>query len=525
MRKVRLASVMAVTVLAALFGPLDGALAGAITVTRFDDPAPAGACDPGDCSLREAIMAANAAPGPNSIALQAGTYTLTIEGDGDSIGSNGDLDVNDDLTLTGVGATGPTQLAGAAGTTTIDGAWASNPDRLIDITGSGDSLTLDGLTLQDGDTTTGSELGAAVFVGSGAVLSGSDLVVRSNQAPDSAGIDSAGLVSLSRVTFIDNHASGCCGALYARGSATTTLTDVAFIENTAGADTGAMYHDGASATLQQVAFVRNEAGTVGGALATVAGTLDVTNATFSGNRADDTGGGLWNAGSATTNLYNVTLSENVADADGEGSGQGGGIARSSGTVTLRNSIVAGNIDMGGQAPDCIGPIASGGNNIIGNMTGCSFTATTGDLQNVDPKLGPLADNGGFTETHALLKGSPAIGAAGPDAAPTDQRGLQRKDPDIGAYERVLCAKVPVNRIGTDGKDILRGTTGADGMLGLGGKDTLSGKGGKDGLCGGGGKDKLKGGGGKDTMKGQGGKDTCSGGGGKDKATCEKERTV
>ena len=149
-------------------------------------------------------------------------------------------------------------------------------------------------------------------------------------------------------------------------------------------------------------------------------------------------------------------------------------------------------------------------------------------------LGPLADNGGPTQTHALLSGSPAVGAGnatiaregGPACETTDQRGLPRNDCDIGAYELVLCGKVAVNRLGTDGKDVLNGTGAADGLLGLGGKDTLKGKGGKDALCGGPGKDTLKGGGGKDLLRGEGGKDTCIGQGGKDKAkACEKTKKV
>ena len=171
-------------------------------------------------------------------------------------------------------------------------------------------------------------------------------------------------------------------------------------------------------------------------------------------------------------------------------------------------------------------VSSGGHNIVGNTNGCQFVSGPQDQVGADPKVGPLADNGGNTLTHALAKGSPAIDQADALVAPAlDQRGLARTTPDIGAYELVLCAKVPVNRFGTEGKDTLKGTGGADGMLGLGGKDTISGLGGKDGLCGGGGKDKLKGGGGKDVMKGQGGKDTCIGGGGKDKAVCEKEKKI
>ena len=66
---------------------------------------------------------------------------------------------------------------------------------------------------------------------------------------------------------------------------------------------------------------------------------------------------------------------------------------------------------------------------------------TGDLTNVaDPKLGPLADNGGDTLTHALLPGSPAIDAGGDCDEPFDQRGVPRPQGpacDIGGYELIV----------------------------------------------------------------------------------------
>jgi hypothetical protein len=114
---------------------------------------------------------------------------------------------------------------------------------------------------------------------------------------------------------------------------------------------------------------------------------------------------------------------------------------------------------------------------------------------IDPRLGPLADNGGSTQTHALLQGSPAInkgnpappGSGGNACAATDQRGAPRNC-DVGAYELVLCAKVTVNRVGTDARDVLRGTWGADGFLTLGGNDKAKGLGGRDAVCLGPGKD-------------------------------------
>jgi predicted outer membrane repeat protein len=250
----------------------------------------------------------------------------------------------------------------------------------------------------------------------------------------------------------------------------------------------------------------------------------VANSTFTGNTAGTDGGALRTSDGAV-GINNVTLAGNEATG---GVGDGIAVEDAAGSAELSNTIVSGPADQCGGA----GAFTSGGHN-IGSDASCNLTGP-GDKPNTDPKLGPLADNGGPTPTHALLKGSPAIGggsptisrAGGPGCEGDDQRGAPRKDCDIGAYERVLCQKIVVNLVGTSGKDRLTGTGKADGMLGSGGKDILSGKGGKDGLCGGPGKDKLKGGGGKDRLAGQGGKDTCIGQGGKDAAkACENEKSV
>jgi Ca2+-binding RTX toxin-like protein len=129
-------------------------------------------------------------------------------------------------------------------------------------------------------------------------------------------------------------------------------------------------------------------------------------------------------------------------------------------------------------------------------------------------------------THALLAKGAAVDAGDPgtDCSRTDQRGVPRCSdghPDAGAYERIACAGVLVNRVGTDGKDQARGpmspTKGADGILGLGGNDRLKGSAGNDGLCGGHGSDALDGG---------TGIDHCSGGPGSDRAVaCEKRASI
>jgi CSLREA domain-containing protein len=253
-------------------------------------------------------------------------------------------------------------------------------------------------------------------------------------------------------------------------------------------------------------------------------TMSLANVTISGNRAEGDGGGIDQGLGGLANLINVTISGNTADTDGDAGGGGGVLvapgttSNPEGTFNLRNTVIAGNHDISppavGEAPDCGGTLISQGHNLIGDRTRCGFAPRRGDKTNVKPRLGKLANNGGSTLTHALLAGSPAIDGGG-GAAPTDQRGVPRRAPDIGAYEFARCGGIVVNRVGTSGEDSLAGTRGSDGILGLGGKDKLSGRAGKDGLCGGSGRDRLKGGGGKDTLTGGRGRDVCKGGPGKD----------
>jgi len=302
------------------------------------------------------------------------------------------------------------------------------------------------------------------------------------------------------------------------------MTDSVISGNTATGSDGGLLNYG-TATLTGVTITGNTAGTGSGGISADGPMTTLTNVTISGNSASEDGGGLVAYQPAVLN--NVTITGNTANSDGDTTGDGGGIFQE-GSIppTVKNSIVAGNtVSGGGQGPDCFGTVTSGGHNLVGNTTGCTGV-TAADITGVDPVLGPLADNGGPTLTHALLKGSPAIDAGGTDCAALDQRGLPRGACDIGAYELVLCSKVPVNRIGTEGNDSLTGTSGNDGILALGGKDKLRGKGGKDGLCGGPGKDILKGGGAKDRLNGGPGKDLCVGQAGRDKATaCEQEKSI
>jgi CSLREA domain-containing protein len=273
-------------------------------------------------------------------------------------------------------------------------------------------------------------------------------------------------------------------------------------------------------TLANSTIANNVADAFGGGIETRPGaTSNLTNDTISGNQADVDGGGVDNT-SATTTLLNATITGNTTDADGNGFGKGGGIGQFGGTTTMHDTLVAGNIDRGGQTPDCFqggGTIVSQGETLIGNSSGCIYIPASGDITGVDAKLGPLAENGGPTPTHALLPGSPALNK-GTGCARTDQRGVPRGAGgacDIGAYELVRCHGRIANYVGTNGPDLLTGTPGPDAFLLLGGNDTAFGLGGSDVFCGAGGKDKEVGGPGNDRLYGDTGKDTLIGGAGND----------
>ena len=212
-----------------------------------------------------------------------------------------------------------------------------------------------------------------------------------------------------------------------------TLIDSIVRSNISGEyrSAGGIYNSGGTLTLTRSAITGNSAPRSGGGIVNF-GTVTLVNSTVSNSTASNNGGGIWSSRSLT--LTNSTITGNAAS-------NGGGIYNLAGTVSPLNSIIAGNAAP--LRPDCRGVIASQGHNLIGDSSGCDFTAATGDLLGgstnaIDPLLGPLQDNGGPTFTRALLSGSPSIDAGGDASCPaTDQRGIPRPQGahcDIGAFE-------------------------------------------------------------------------------------------
>jgi LPXTG-site transpeptidase (sortase) family protein len=304
----------------------------------------------------------------------------------------------------------------------------------------GSSPTLIGVTFRSNDAEFGA--GGGMY-NEGSSPSLTDVTFDSNYSGEDHGggmYNQASSPSLTEVTFHTNYANGNGGGMY-NVSSSPTLTGVTFSSNTAEYDGGGMYNASSNSTLEKVTFNNNRASySRGGGMFNSSSSPTLTNVTFSGNTATGDGGGMYNDPSSNPLLIHVTLSGNSAD-------RGGGMytGQPANTPSLRNTILAGN--SAGEGPDCWGDINSAGYNLIGDASGCIFTAQASDQVGVDPLLAPLADNGGETLTRALLTGSPALdwiptGANGCGTAVTsDQRGEDRPYPaggscDIGAYEYV-----------------------------------------------------------------------------------------
>jgi len=229
------------------------------------------------------------------------------------------------------------------------------------------------------------------------------------------------------------------------GATSNTIRDTS-VSNNVRLDYGGGIVNSGTMYIVNSAITGNEAGSHGGGIATY-GPLFLTNSTVSGNIAHGAistagyGGGIYVFGtSGRLTMTNSTVYNN------QSKGAGGGVRRdNTQPTTIRNSIIAGNSSTQTSEEDVSGAFVSEGTNLIGNTMGSSGWIST-DLLNTDPMLGPLADNGGGTMTHALLNGSQALDAGNnslavdpqTQAALTgDQRGFQRfvaGTVDIGAFE-------------------------------------------------------------------------------------------
>jgi CSLREA domain-containing protein len=398
----------------------------------------------GRCSLREAIINANhnnqsgstdcvGGSGADTITFSITTngtpIVLAIPNNNQDTEANGDLDIIDDLTLTGNGVDA----------TIIDG---NGIVRVFEIRPLNTSLrvNLSAMTIRNGKATTadndgreGGGLEAYGNINAVLQLTLSNLKVAGNNSQgNGGGIHIIGYVDagIFNSLIISNTSGEFGGGIGFQGiSEPLVIRTSNIISNTAAQTGGGIFGVGSCVTLIESTVSANNAGTNGlGGGGGIHGCGNISNSTLSGNKAGN-GGGV----SGNFQLRNATIAFNSAN-------QASGGVRAEAGSTAKNSLVVKN-----QPTDCGStPLNSLGNNIASDSS-CNFTASF-DFINTDPLLEPLGNNGGATQTHALGLNSPAIDR-GDNSVGTcrhaDQRGFPRPvdgngdksaQCDIGAFE-------------------------------------------------------------------------------------------
>ncbi len=335
--------------------------------------------------------------------------------------------------------------------------------------------TLSGMTIQNGNVTA---VSSYLFDTSGGAIQNlakltiqDSLIISSTAIGSGGGIFNNGTLILDNTNVLNNSANDFGGGIYNYNLGVITitnstvggntavnnygggiytnqplyLTNVTMRDNSAGSFGGGLFL-GDTSVLAGVTLSGNQAGN-GAAIFAQIGAITLTNSTVSGNTASNNYGGIYISGPNTSvNLVNSTIANNTR-TNSVGTGFNGLIIGNNATATFLNTIIAFN--SGQNCGGTTGNWNSAGYNLSNDFT-CAFSQV-GDKEGTDPMLGPLADNGGDTLTHALQPGSPAIDAGTNSGCPaTDQRGKARPYDgdndsaatcDIGAVE----AQPPQNR--------------------------------------------------------------------------------
>lgn len=323
------------------------------------------------------------------------------------------------------------KITGSQGHTVIDGGGVNTAVTISNTTA---NVTLSSLRIQNGSSSSG--VGGVSNIGT---LTLKNSTVTGNRG---IGISNSGTLSISgSIISYNSRGIGNSGTL-TMSSSTVTRNSVNGFGTTGIINSGALIVNRStiSRNIEVIRCFQKNCYGAGSAIDS-GGTLILNNSTVSGNSLSmlckvaggcifhETGYAVGGSGGASS-INNSTISAN-----------GLGYVGIAGAVTLQNSIVSNN-----ARGNCAASITSNGYNLSSDAT-CAFSGP-GDMNNTDPMLGPLHNNGGPTQTMALPSGSPAIDAGNPAGCTdglghlliTDQRGQPRPDKedtggcDIGAYE-------------------------------------------------------------------------------------------
>ncbi len=370
--------------------------------------------DSGAGSLRQAVHDADYAPGSEIDFDPSLTGTIVL--------TSGELDVTNIMTIVGPGA----DILAVSG---------DNASRVFDISQSV-AVAISGLTIEDGNAAAGS--GGGVFNSGDLTLT--DVTVSTNSSGISGGgIDNAGTLTLNHSTVSNNNAANDGGGVMNEQAASLTITDSTIAFNTGMSGAG-IYDDSFA-------------------------TLSVASSTIS----DNTGAGIAKNFDPFTNhtfavVQDSTIANNLGsavEAQGSVDFESDTIAGNQGGITFYTTGGIGNTilaDNGGAnlvyfnfAPNASLPASLGYN--LSDDGGDGILTAPSDQTNTNPLLGPLQDNGGPTQTMALLPGSPALGTGNPSGP--DQRGFAAAS-DVGAFQDQITVLGGTPLSATEGQ-LLSGT--------------------------------------------------------------------
>ncbi len=402
----------------------------------------------GSASAATLTVTTTADSGPGSLRAQiaaaaSGDFLVFVSGlSGQTITlTSGQLSVSQNLTIDGSALAIPVTISG------------NHTSRVFSIP-SGASVTLSHLGIIDGAPGGGDGGGILSF----GTLTLTACAVSGNSAYKGGAILNGGALILTACTLSGNSAyegAYSAGGLHNFGTATLTactlsgnsshysggilnygaLTLAACTLSGNSAESGGGILNGGKATLSACTLSSNSA-THGGGIYNTWGTLALSACTLSGNSATNYGGGIY-----SSSPDGDTLTLTACTVSGNSATYGAGGIFNQGLLTLGSTIIAGNSANSGQQKNLYhdsGVFASQGFNLSDDWGTLTPTATDLTRTVIALKLGTLADNGGPTQTHALLAGSAAIDSGDPTLlAGTDQRGASRPQgarADIGAFE-------------------------------------------------------------------------------------------
>ena len=357
----------------------------------------------------------------------------------DNTAFRGDLDIEGILTITGAGFD-KTVVDGldlnervfeiqAGAVVTITNLTIRNAKEFSDTNDQGGGIrNLGTLKVSNSRVTNNrtSSSGGGIYNAENSTLNLINSQVDNNYAPEGGGLYNSDNALLIMDFSVVNDNSGTYGGGISNNKDAQALISYSAIENNSALISGEIDNQNGFISLKHSTLSDNSAVEAGGGISNAGGSTVLTNSTISGNAACEAAGGI-NMVSGLLEFYNATISNNLSSTAAVDEGclnygsattwKGGGISVPGGQVDLFNTIIADNkhykLDGSTAADDCDGKLATLRYSLLGSTSGCIFT-NEGSITGQNAKFGALGNNGGATQTHVLLEGSPAIDAGNPN---------------------------------------------------------------------------------------------------------------